>query len=314
MMHLFRHIVFDHLRLSSFCRPMMLLSPLLLFASCGLFGLDDPDDGGQTDNKSAFIAKVYEYAPAPGQFINIIPFCEAGDTPSEVLARANELLVGSVGSGMISLGAWGGYIVVGFDHALINHPDTVDFKIYGNAYENNSEPGIVMVSQDANANGLPDDIWYELRASEYDAPKTIKHYRCVYYRPDSISADVLWKDNQGDSGHVFHHQYHEQSYYPLWDEADSLVFEGSRLESNGTCQGNMYKAPGFAWGYADNASNQSPQSCFDIADAVDKNGRPVHLESIHFVKVYTAQQQYLGRLGEVSTEITGMEDLHFQAE
>lgn len=69
---------------------------------------------------------------------------------------------------LLSLGAYGGYITVGFDHTVPNVPGQYDFKIYGNAYYDafgtltgklggSSEPGIVLVSKDVNGNQLPDD-------------------------------------------------------------------------------------------------------------------------------------------------------------
>lgn len=286
----------------------MLLFCASMFTSCLCC---DPDSG--QEEKSPYIARVFDYCPAPGQFVNVIPAASEGDTKDAVLARAEELLVGSVNTGMVSLGAWGGYIVVGFDHAIVNEPDTVDFKIYGNAYEGNAEPGIVMVSADENGNGLPDDNWYELRACEYDNPEVIHQYRCVYYRPDSLNADILWVDNQRESGFVSRNQYHKQAYYPCWEVADSLVFEGARLPSTSYQEGSTFKSPAFDWGYADNVPNQSSASCFDIDWAVDDSGKAVKLNQINFVKVYTAQQQSLGWIGETSTEITGMEDLHFDA-
>ncbi len=282
---------------------------VLALLACERNNTPVPDE---KEEGSAFIAKVFAYCPAPGQFVNVIPSCTQGEGQEAVLERAGQMLVGSTNSGMVSLGAWGGYVVVGFDHAVRNLPDTADFKIYGNAYRNNSEAGIVMVAHDDNGNGLPDDTWYELKGSAYDAATTLHHYRCVYYRPDSLTADVLWRDNQGDSGYVYRNQYHLQPYYPLWATTDSLVFEGCRLESNAYNDGGIYYNPGFAWGYADNAPNDSDGSLFDIAWAVDAEGRPHSLEAIHFVKVYTAQQQYLGWIGETSTEICGMEDLHFE--
>ncbi len=279
-----------------------------LFCLLWMFSCREPNAGGG-QNASPYIAKVFDYCPAPGQFVNTIPLCEEGETKETVLARANELLVGGAGRSVISLGAWGGYVVLGFDHAVVNNPDAFDFKVYGNAYDNSAEPGIVMVSVDENGNGQPDDKWYELRGSEYDSVLTIHHYHCVYYRPDSLTADIFWKDNQGNSGYVTRNTYHAQSYYPLWETADSLVFEGSLLESNAYREGNSFRSPGFAWGYADNAPNHSEKACFDIDWAVNENGFSVKLEAIHFIKIYTAQQQFLGWLGETSTEISGIEDL-----
>ncbi|MES1923608.1 hypothetical protein MHBO_005212 [Bonamia ostreae] len=44
--------------------------------------------------------------------------------------------------------------------------------------------------------------------------------------------------------------------------------------------------------------------------AVDSNGNPVELTGVDFVKVYTGQNQQCGWLGETSTEVLGITDLH----
>ncbi|MDE5450168.1 PKD domain-containing protein, partial [Elizabethkingia meningoseptica] len=68
----------------------------------------------------------------------------------------------------------------------------------------------------------------------------------------------------------------------------------------------------FAFGYVDNAPNDSDASNIDIAWAVDKNGKPVQLSGIDFVKVYSAVRQEAGWLGEVSTEVSGAYDLRIK--
>ncbi|HAZ03263.1 MAG TPA: hypothetical protein DCY97_14010, partial [Marinilabiliales bacterium] len=81
---------------------------------------------------SPYVAKILEYRPAPGQFINSAYGCP----------WASQSLVGGI-SGMVSLGGFGGYLVVGFDHSIENHPDNpygVDFTIFGNANVYSSEP------------------------------------------------------------------------------------------------------------------------------------------------------------------------------
>ncbi|MBQ7698276.1 MAG: cell surface protein, partial [Paludibacteraceae bacterium] len=120
-----------------------------------------------------YLTRVFEYRPAPGQFINTIPTWEAGDTAEDMAQKAQDALADNEG-GMVSLGSWGGYIVFGFDHEIINVPGAYDLKILGNAtyamsnpndttaLGGSSEPGVVMVSRDDNGNGLPDDKWYEL--------------------------------------------------------------------------------------------------------------------------------------------------------
>ncbi len=131
---------------------------------------------------SKYIAKVLEFRPAVGQFMNEIPEYTPGNTAANMLQKANESLVGG-NSTMISLGGYGGYVVFGFDHTIPNLNGR-DFKILGNAFFGNDasdprsgscEPGIIMVAYDRNKNGKPDnDEWYEIAGSEYFKNTTVK--------------------------------------------------------------------------------------------------------------------------------------------
>jgi len=262
---------------------------------------------------SAAFAKVLEYFPAPSQFMNTSATAyKEGFTASQVLSYAAEQIQKR---SLLTLGGFGGYIVLGFDHTVPNRPDAYDFKIYGNANFNadasGAEPGIVLVSKDVNGNGLPDDAWYELAGSEYHSEKVIKNYVITYYRPASLLADVKWTDNQGNTGVILRNSYHaDNSYYPAWIQENELTFRGTKLPDNATQEGANWLLRPFAWGYADNHPNNSEYSQFNIEWAVDENGRAVQLSGIDFVKIYSAMNQVCGWLGETSTEVSAVEGLH----
>lgn len=299
-----------------------------------------------------YINKVYEYRPAPGQFVNELPEWEEGDDANDMRLKAEESIANHE-QVLISLGGWGGYVVFGFDHMIPNFMGEYDIKILGNAFYasanpsdtlalgGSAEPGIVMVSFDANGNGRPDDEWYELAGSEYHNPATIHDYTCTYHRPDANhvatpnkeypyltdTTYIRWNDNHGNRGYISRNSYHKQNYWPEWLDTDSLVYSGSRLRNNGIDEsgiGQYYVLYTFDWGYADNQPNKAGYtgteadvdakvphvSEFDIDWAVDKDGKKVWLPGIHFVKVYTGVNQYNGWLGEASTEIIDAWDLH----
>jgi hypothetical protein len=126
--------------------------------------------GGQGHAQSPYINRVYDFMPALGQFTNELPEYVAGDTREDMIRKAEEAIANNA-QGMISLGGYGGYVVFGFDHLVENKPGRYDFKVLANAFYATSnpngeaskegggcEPGIVMVSYDANSNGLPDDL------------------------------------------------------------------------------------------------------------------------------------------------------------
>ena len=263
--------------------------------------------------------KVYEYLPAPGQFINE-PQSGFADVSTEAaaLAYAEERLAAGK---YLSLGGFGGYVVVGFDHSIVAGDD-YDFSIAGNMYEGSSEAGIVWVMQDTNGNGLPDDEWYELRGSEWGSDRHRRNYAITYFRPTSADSAVQWRASDGTSGTIAHNTSHTQPYYyPLWLDVESYTLSGSMLApktSVNAATGNQVNEA-YAWGYADNMGSDAAKvdstdgqtaikSYFKIANAVNVDGSTAELRYIDFVKVQTSINHVAGALGEISTEVLGFED------
>lgn len=279
---------------------------------------DIDSDTEETGNALAFADKVWEYRPAPGQFINTATSAyKEGFTYEEVLEEATRKIQQK---SIITLGGFGGYIVLGFPQSIPNIKGEYDFKIRGNAYYNSktgtgelggsAEPGIVFVSKDVNGNGKPDDEWYELAGSEYGKETETRKYEITYYRPEP-GKDVYWKDNQGNDGYVFRNVFHNQeSYYPVWIREDAMTFRGTRLKDNAVLENGLWVGYCYPWGYADNHPNNREESNFKIDWAVNNNGEPITLDCIDFVKIMTAVNQDAGQMGEISTEIMTVENLH----
>lgn len=248
------------------------------------------------ESSSPYVTELFEFLPAPGQFINKNP----GN-----LASAEGILGKS---GLVSLGAWGGSITLGFDHTVMNDPEQEDLIIYGNASPTLAEPGIIYVMHDENGNGKPDDTWYEIAGSEFEKDNYIRNYSVTYSRPVEGTADIPWKDNQGQEGVVKANNFHKQPYYPEWIEEDSYTLTGSLLPlttidmSNPT---NITSSP-LEYGYADNNPKGDK---ININDAVDVRGKKVNLKGIDFIKIQTGMQANMGWLGEFSTEIRSIADL-----
>lgn len=261
--------------------------------------------------------KVIEYTPAPGQFINELKtggFDASHVTPEAAVSYAeSRLMEGS----WVSLGGFGGYVIVGFDHSIDNSR-TYDFGIISNAFDGSSEPGVVWVMQDENGNGYPDDTWYELAGSETGKFETYRDYAVTYYRPSAPKMPVQWTDNYGNNGEIdYLQQFHNQDYYyPLWIGTDSYTLTGTRLEARNYDQsgnGSYWIQPHYDWGYADNFSpsdfnSENKANLFRLSNAIDFEGNPINLSHIDFVKVQCAVNSKSGWLGELSTEVCGFYD------
>lgn len=278
----------------------------------------------KTETSVAEQTIVFEYTPAPGQFINERKtggFTGNETTPEAANAYAERRMKEGT---FVSLGGFGGYIVVGFDHSIDN-TGNYDFGIIGNSFKGSSEPGIVWVMQDKNGNGKPDDTWYELRGSESGKETTVLHYSVTYYRPSEKQQSVKWTDSEGNSGEIdYLNSFHNQDYYyPAWIEADSYTLTGTCVEARNHDQsgnGTYWVQAEYDWGYTDNFSEIDRSSdeenknasananYFKISNAMDEAGNAVNLKYIDFIKVQTACNTKSGWLGENSTEVFGFFD------
>lgn len=273
---------------------------------------------------TASVSKIFEYIPGPGQFINETEGLGGFDGSELTMNAAVSYAKRRMDAGQfVSLGAFGGYIVVGFDHSVTPTADgKYDFAVVGNAFDTSSEPGIVWVMQDTNGNGLPDDQWYQLAGSETGKATTFTDY-AVTYRRGAPATDVEWFDNRGGSGVVpSMHGFHSQSsIYPAWITGDTYTVYGVRLEArNGiNPSSGQWVNAAYPWGYADNmgsdvldgqvSAGEGRRNGFSISNAILPDGTPVKLDFIDFVKVQTGAVGSSGILGEISTEVINIVDL-----
>lgn len=319
--------------------PYLFVAISLAAASCS-DTLKSLDSGEATP----YITQVFDYLPAPGQYVNTMPQYEEGDTQEAMNERVLEA-IGNNSKGMITLGSYGGYVTVGFDHTIENIAGKLDFRVLGNAYYSTSsdieggscEAGIIMISADTNGNGIPDDEWYEIEGSAHidhtaeawysraeesgnDTNFYFSDFELTYTKSESepttsdYSTYIPWSDNQGNTGYIVKNTYHTQAYYPEWIDSSTITFSGSRLPQNGVDEGGTYVLYKFKYGYADNAPDSELYSAIDISWAVDSQGNRASLEGVDFIRIYNGVMQLNGWMGESSTEICGVEDLHLLGE
>ena len=259
-----------------------------------------------------------DYVPAPGQHINIATI----GTPQAAQKMTEDF------RNLVSLGSFGGSIILKFDKPCINHPDNpygIDFTIFGNAFSGSAEPGVVWVMKDENGNGLPDDTWYEIAGSSHFFSGTKRNYTVTYFK--TPLRDVLWRDNEGKKGRIVANEFNLQEYYPAPEyfpsyPQDSVSFSGTLLESHYlSTHSQELKLAAPAFGYADSHSRvqgidlslpdnpYSPEiegaggDPVDISWATDSLGNYIDLDSIDFVKIVSASLTDAGWLGEISTDV-----------
>lgn len=301
---------------------------VLCLAGCCLTG------GAQTQK-----VQVLEYHPAPGQFVNVMPSAEEGTTQDDINRLCEEQLEDG---NLVHLGAYGGYITMKFDHPIENKHGS-DFLVLGNGMYaiddpkygketigGSIEPGIVYVGVGDN---LETAQWYELAGSEYYTTE-IHDFEITYFKPiteacehqlfgsvcdNYIKWNCTWTNAQGErrdsTGYHMKNQFHIQTYWPKWEDKEQLTFKGGCLPNNAVMYSPkywvQYRYAKDAYGYADACpAKDSLYSSFDINWAVDEKGNSVALDHIDYIRVMTGIFQYCGWLGETSTEITSVVDLH----
>ena len=271
---------------------------LLAVAGCVEVG----GDGGDAKSKDAEF-EVVEFLPAPGQFVN------EGYTAT-TMAEACDYAQGRLDSRyFVSLGGFGGYIVVKFTEPVPNSGN-YDFGIYGNSFKTSSEPGVVWVSQDANENGLADDEWFELYGSESEKETILRDYSITYSRTDDATK-IVWRDSEGNNGIIERNKTHLQDYFPAWVAESEYTLSGTLLPDNAEWSeiNQEWQLLPFEWGYADNYStidlSSDRANRFRISDARTADGEVANLSHIDFVKVQSATNAVHSPIGETSTEVCG---------
>ena len=257
--------------------------------------------------EGAIDAQVKEYLVAPSQYTNNKFYG----------ANIENTLSGKAYTA--SLGNFGGYVIYEFNSKIENSPDHrygIDFMISGNAFNpaaTTQEPGQVWVSQD----GVK---WYALAGSEHYEDETVWDYSVTYRNTQSNTSS--YTDSLGESGNVCTYSpYPKTDMYPTVSFNDNeLTLSGVLLRknlnpstANGICTSFGY-VDALSWKmsdipvnpYVENPQANAKDGQFDISWAVDKSGKPVHLDWIKYVKVQTATFIDAGTFGEKSTEINGV--------
>lgn len=281
----------------------------------------------ETKNYNPYITSIFDFDPAPGMFANDLykDGFKKEDMLRTALGRINETNVGY----QLDLGGFGGSIIVGFDHTVVNVAGQSDFRIYGGDLTDKANPpapGIVYVAYDKNGNGKPDeDEWYEIAGSQHTKANTTKNFKITYHKkaagtpvvvggPNDMFSDrehVLCENNSPETYYLPRSKT-KKEYYPLWATQTAVTYEGTRLNVDFITarpgQTTLWNFTAPQWGYA-NAVNPD----IDIDWAVDKNGNKANLPGINFIKVVNCVSEPMGlchQQSSMATKFAGAGDLH----
>lgn len=268
-----------------------------------LFLSTNPIPNSSISSPQCIPLEVIDFSPAPGQFINtaISAYPIEGMSYQEVLKEATIRLNSNE---LISLGGFGGSITVKLSSPIKNIPNKADFKVLANAIYstsgNSAEPGIIHVSQDGVT-------WYEIYGSAHNDANTIKNYSLTY----SLQSDgsILWEANDGSVGIVERNDFHKQSYFPAWIPDNLITVSSTRLPDVASYDDSskQWLFSPFAYGYVDNMPNKSDACLIDLDWAHDGMGNLIVLDEVLYLRITTAVHQTCGILGEVSTEVSGIQ-------
>jgi hypothetical protein len=197
-----------------------------------------------------------------------------------------------------SLGSIGGYEVWAVEHQP-------SYFIDGNPFGAWHEPGVVWMQEDNNGNGLPDEMWYELRGGEDDDPfskdRITRRYAVTYFKGDGTTAQngtidlsvSYWVDSKGRAGLI------GPSAFPSkWGvTGDWVTYACTLLRDDGNIATANYSGLTTS-GYVDTFTVDFP-----VNKAMSADGVPITLTAVKFIKVQTGFFRYGGMFGEISTEI-----------
>lgn len=281
----------------------------------------------EPENYNPYITGIYDFNPAPGMYANDL--YKTGYTKADVmriaLGRINETSVGYP----LDLGGFGGSIIVGFDHTVVNISGQKDLRVYGGDLTDKADPpapGLIYVAYDKNKNGKPDeDEWYEIIGSNHAKSNTIKNFKITYHKPAVgkpvvvngpndfyLDHEHVFCENNQDENYYMHRPKTKKEFYPNWLAENTAVFEGMKLNVNflpaRPNQTTLWNFEAPEWGYV-NAINPD----IDIDWAVDKNGNKANLPGIDFIKIVNCVSEPMGlclQQSSMATRFSGAADLH----
>jgi hypothetical protein len=205
-----------------------------------------------------------------------------------------------------SLGSIGGYMVWTVD------PSQSSYEIRGNPFGSWHEAGVVWMQEDNNDNGLPDEMWYELRGGDDDDPAlkdyVTRRYAVTWFKGDGTIAQhgiklspgdeifnrvCYWVDCKGRAGLLY-----PGGFPSKWGVTGTrATYTSTLLRDDGRIGTGNYDGL-VGTGYVDTFD-----TLFPVSKAVRADGMPANLTAVKFIKVQTGMFRYGGLFGEVSTEV-----------
>jgi len=270
--------------------------------------------------ESPFATLVVEYRPAPGQFVHNPLF---NDPQSALGPPSGGGTSTPNNESIMTLGGFGGYIVLAFDHTVLDDPMNafgVDAIVFGNAHwvSGNSqrhwaECATIEISLDENGNDESDDVWYLIPGSHLPNPLAVWR--------------KAWLDD-GAQTWAFELPADIFSPVPLMNPNTDGVNEGiygyaeytPTLVLGDTNSDNIVDAPSISaeefYARPDDPLTVgiTPRSgggdAFDIAWAVDPaTGNAAELHGFDFVRITTGVEFDKPPFGERSAEIDAVADV-----
>lgn len=268
---------------------------------------------------SPFATRVVEYVPAPGQFVNNPEFNdphEALGPPSGGGTSAPE------NESLVTLGGFGGFIVLGFDHTVLDdplNPMGLDAIVYSNSYWVGGNPdrhwaecATIEISRDDNGNGHADDAWYLIPGSHLIPPLDRSPHlwgtgatSYAFQLPADPFGDMVVEnpeagtDAEGIYGYA---EYSPTLFLGDLDGDDVIDDEEITPEEFYTIPDDPFEVgvtPGSGGGDA-----------FDVAWAVDAwSGELANLDGFDFIRLTTPLHVITPPVGEKSAEIDAVADV-----
>ena len=268
---------------------------------------------------SPFATRVVEYSPAPGQFVNDSNF----NDPQEALGPPSGGGTSAPNNeSVVTLGGFGGSIVLGFDHTILDEPLNplgLDAIVFTNAYWVGGNPdrhwaecATIEISRDDNANGQADDTWYLIPGSHLAGPLNRSSVTWgdgtttyAFQLPANpfgamvVVNPVAGTSNEGIFGYA---EYSPTLFLGDLDGDDEIDDEEITPDEFYTVPDDPFEV-GMTLG-------SGGGDAFDIAWAIDPtNGSPANLSGFDFIRLTTALNVLSPLFGEKSAEIDAVADV-----